>query len=628
MCGIFGFINNDSALAADEALLRQMAVSIKHRGPDEQKFFSLGNVGLGAVRLSIIDPQQGSQPLTNENSDIWACQNGEIYNYQELKTKLTSQGHNFQTNSDTEILPHLYEEKGEGFVKALRGMFAVAIWDRKTQKLILVRDRLGIKPLYYTYNKRGFYFASELKAILVGTIDRTINRQALGDYLALNYIPREQTIFSNIYKLLPGEMLVVDAAMKKFKVTKRLYWDIPEGNQNRMITNEREAKTRLHRRLDEAVKAHLVSDVPVGAFLSGGLDSSVVIALASRHVDKLKTFSVGFKEKSYDELNYARSVARRYHTDHHEIQVDLSHPDCIKEIIENFDEPFADSSALAVHAVSKFAAQSVKTVLSGDGGDEIFGGYTIYHADRLLKLYRHFPAFFKRRVFPNLARLLPASHKKTTWEFKIKRFLRGGAADPVTAHFLWRAILTQEQKHEVLTASGSDLAPTVRHWHELFEERQLGDQLNNFMYLDTKINLVDDMLTKVDRTSMANSLEVRVPLLDHLLVEFMSQIPSTMKIKRNKLKYILKEVSKDILPPEVINRPKAGFQVPVAIWLKKELRDLAGEYFSASKVKEQGYFNPIVVQKLYQDHCDGRRDYNRELWGLLCFGIWYDKWAK
>ena len=624
MCGIFGFVNHDKPASAD--LLAKMSAATRHRGPDEQRFFNLGKVGLGANRLSIIDVAQGSQPLSNEDKTVWACQNGEIYNYRELKKKLKRQGHEFRTNSDTEVLVHLYEEMGTDFTKELRGMFALAIWDKKLGKLVLARDRLGIKPLYYAPSPRNFYFASELQAIYQAGGNHDMSRQAVGDFLALNYIPRRQTIFTDMYKLLPGELLELKTDRAELKFECRLFWDVPVVTGKQIITNKQTAVNGLQRHLRSAVKSHLVSDVPVGAFLSGGLDSSTVVALASRQVKKLKTFSVGFKEKSFDELHYARAVARRCQTDHHEIEVDLSRPEYIEKIVRGFDEPFADSSALAVYAVSEFAAGSVKTVLSGDGGDEMFGGYTIYHADRMLKLYRHFPKVFKAKIFPGLAKLIPASHKKTTLEFKLKRFLRGGAADPVTAHFLWRAIFTESQKAELMVPGREGIKPTARFWHQLFNEHQGDDFLNNLMYLDTKINLVDDMLTKVDRTSMMNSLEVRVPLLDHKLAEYAAQISSTLKVRHNSLKYILKEAVKNILPPEVLNRPKAGFQVPVAYWLKNELRDLAAEYFSHQKITSQDFFDPATVSKMYADHCSGRADYNRELWGILSFGIWYDNW--
>lgn len=621
MCGIFGKIDFNRE-GFDHDALEQMAGTLMHRGPDDEKHFAFKNAGIGATRLSIIDLETGAQPISNEKENIWACQNGEIYNYKELAKELRAIGHKFKTNSDTEVLVHLCEEHGEDFVRKLRGMFSLAIWNEEKRTLLLARDRLGIKPLYYTLQNGVFYFASEIKALLAVGVKKEIDPQALWDYLSCNFVPGPRTIFKNIYKLPAGCLLKYEGG----KIEKKKYWDLPK--ETIKARNQKELIKQLREHLEDAVKSHLVSDVPVGAFLSGGIDSSAVVALASQHTSKLQTFSVGFKEKSFNELEYADKVAKQYGTDHHQIYVDLGDPENIKKACETFDEPFADSSAIACHAVAKFARKSVKTVLSGDGGDENFGGYVIYKADKLLRAYRKLPKILKQKFLPKIAELFPATQKKMAFDFKLKRFLRGGNSDPITAHFLWRAILTERQKQKLLKPEWQEenIKPTSQLWHEYHEHHKTDDYLNDMMYLDTKINLADDMLVKVDRTSMANSLEVRVPLLDHILVEFAAKIPGSMKLHNNKLKYIFREAIKDLLPEEILNRPKAGFHVPVASWLKRELKPLIREYLTPSKIASQGFFDPETVLKIYKAHLNGKKDYNRELWGILMFTMWYDKY--
>jgi asparagine synthase (glutamine-hydrolysing) len=626
MCGIYGIVGKEAKFSPDRRLLRRMGKTLKQRGPDDQGQYVAGPAGLGATRLSIIDIKGGNQPLFNEDKSIWVVQNGELYNYQELKNQLENLGHKFSSQSDTEVYAHLYEEEGLQLVSKLRGMYALGLWDAKRQRLVLGRDRLGIKPLYYTQHNGQLIFASEIKAILAAGVKRELDRQALYDYLTVNYVPGPRSIFKGIKKLAPGHLLV----WEKGRVALRRYWK-PERIQTsaREFGKEKELEEELLALLEEAVKYHLVSDVPVGAFLSGGIDSSAVVALASKlYPKKLKTFSVGFEQESYDELKYASQIARQFKTDHQEIRLKLNPQELVEKIGAYFDEPFADSSAVAVYAISEVARkQKLKVILTGDGGDEIFGGYVTYQADRLLNLYNRLPRWIRDQIIAAIVRRLPASHEKMTLEFKAKRFIRGAMTNPLKAHFLWKVIFTNEQIKKLLAKSTKARRP-VRLWEKVYEPIDSADTLNKLMLADTRTSLVDDMLTKVDRMSMANSLEVRVPLLDHKLVEFMLKLPSQYKVRGLRLKYLLKKSLRGILPNEILDRPKAGFHVPVAHWIKDELRDLIGDYLSPTALKKQGLFKPEYVQQLLKDHNSLKADYSREIWGLLMLAIWQERYLK
>ena len=607
MCGIYGLVGTQSLGSDWRRVLVKMGKTLRKRGPDDQGEYCMGNAGLGASRLSIIDLPGGDQPLFTENKRIWVVQNGELYNYKELRQELESLGHAFSSNSDTETYGHAYEAYGMEFAGKLRGMYAVALWDSNEQKLLLVRDRLGIKPLYYSEYRGKLFFASELKSILATGIPRTFNGQAFQDYLTVNYVPGTQSIFENIYKLAPGHMLI----WKQGKIRIEKYWKPAlevGGNENNL-------QDQLLELLREAVRCNLVSDVPVGAFLSGGIDSSAVVALASQHYGrKLQTFAVGFKEKSFDELKYARMIAKAYQTDHHEVQLDLDPQELVEKVGAYFDEPFADSSAIGVYAISEFARKKVKVVLSGDGGDEIFGGYVTYQADTLLRIYNRLPVWVREKIISRLVSSLPSSHDKMSWEFKAKRFVRGAQEDPLKAHFLWKVISTGKSAH------------ALGIWEEVYKSIESTDEMNKLLFTDMKTSLVWDMLTKVDRMSMANSLEVRVPLLDHKLVEFMLGLSSKYKVKGLNLKVLLKKTLRGILPDEILDRPKAGFHVPVAHWIKNELEDMVGDYLSPTRLKREGHFDSEFVAELLHDHMEMKADNSREIWGLLCFEIWRDNY--
>ncbi|MBI3282834.1 asparagine synthase (glutamine-hydrolyzing) [Candidatus Curtissbacteria bacterium] len=623
MCGIFGRLNLDQPVTDDQ--LATMSKALIHRGPDEQKWKIFASFGFGVNRLSIIDVAGGQQPLSNENKTIWAVQNGEIYNYQSLSQKLKKNRHRFSSVSDSEVLVHLYEDYGAESISHLSGMFALAIWDQKNQRLLLATDRLGIKPLYYSQQKNFFLFASEVKALLSQGIDRDINPQALSDYLSLNYIPGPQTIFSGVFKLPPATVLVYERGkMKQFS-----YWQLKDfvGRETK-LKSEEELIHDLRSFLDDALKAHLVSDVPLGIFLSGGLDSSAVTAFAVKHNPKIKTFSVGFKESSYDELGFARSMAKLFKTDHQEIMLNLNIRELVSEMAHFWDEPFADSSAVPTFVISKAARQKVKVILTGDGGDEVFAGYEIYKADKLLHYYQNVPLRIRSLIANLLLSLLPVSHEKMSLDLKVRRFIRGSVVDAVLAHYLWRAIFTQEEKEKLYITKPHVLA-SEKLFAAVSGEINSGDLLNRLLYVDTKISLVDDMLTKVDRMSMANGIEVRVPLLDYRLVEFMASLPSEFKVRGLTLKYLLKKSLRTILPDAIIDRAKAGFHAPVPHWLNHELNGMVKDYLNPRKLKEFGnFFNALYVAKMISEHRHKKADWSRNLWGLLMFQLWYEEYMK
>lgn len=623
MCGICGKLAFDPQGHVERRDVATMSAMLRHRGPDDEGIFQRGPVGLGVTRLSIIDLAGGHQPLSNETGSIWAVQNGEIYNFPELRADLLRRGHYFKTRCDTEVLVHLYEEYGDDFVARLHGMFAFAIWDEPRRRLLLGRDRLGVKPLFYAVHDNQLLWGSEIKAILAADVPRSVDPVALHDYLSFDYVPGPRTIFADICKLQAGHLLVWDGTLHL-----RRYWDVPELAAPRDGGVEFLA-AQLRGHLEAAVREAMVSDVPVGAFLSGGLDSSVVVALMSQFAaEPVRTFAVGFQERSYNELPYARQVAERYGTQHHEVIVEPHIEDVIHAIVDHFDEPFADSSAVATYYVAQVAREHVKVAMSGDGGDEIFGGYTIYQADRLAHLYRRLPRFLGENAIPRLVRRIPASERKMSWDLKLRRFVEHARQDPLAAHGSWRLIFTEEMKQRLYAGHAAKRHDSLDLLRAHFDAYPHSDPLNRFMYVDTKVSLVDDMLTKVDRMSMANSLEVRVPLLDHRLVEWMSQVPSSLKVRGLSLKYLFKQVARDLLPRAIVDRPKAGFHVPIPGWIKHELRPLIAEQLGDATIARQGIFDPSYVRFLLSEHQAGRNNYSRNIWGLLIFSLWYDRYVE
>lgn len=631
MCGISGKIYYDRTRPVERERIAQMCDAITHRGPDAEGFYIQGPVGLGSRRLSIIDVAGGQMPISNEDGSVWIVYNGEVYNYKQLRQELIQAGHQFTTTSDTEVIVHLYEEKGEEFPRYLNGMFACAIWDERKHKLLLARDQMGIKPLYYAALTDRLVFGSEIKELLLDGVDRTIDLVALHDYLSLNYVPGPRSIFTSIQKLSPGHILVYDGA--KQTVTVKQYWDLPQGETKQIQGKDLgRLEDELLALLRTTVRDQMVSDVPIGAFLSGGIDSSLIVALMSEFASQpVKTFSIGFQEGSYSELPYARMIARRFHTDHHELVIEPRAHDSIKAMANYFDEPFADSSAVAVYAVSQLTAQHVKVALSGDGGDELFGGYYTYQADKIAALYRQLPHLLGSRLLPSLVDLLPVSDKKASWDFKLRRFMAGGMLAPLPAHFAWKAYFDEEAKLQIyrsLNGHAAQLRPSVHLLQQYYDNYQSNDMINRLLYVDMKVQLADDMLTKVDRMSMAHSIEVRVPLLDLRLAEFMAQLPSHLKVRRLTLKYLLKRVAQRVLPHEILHRRKAGFSIPVASWVKTDLREMVNDYLGEQNINRQGLFDPKEVRRIVDAHWSGKRNHSHNIWNLLMFSLWYERYMK
>lgn len=625
MCGITGKIYLNSEKRVESDLLTTMCRTLTYRGPDEEGYYTKNNVGLGVRRLSIIDVDGGHQPICNEDQTVWAIQNGEIYNFKQLTQKLLRMGHTFATRSDTEVIVHLYEEYGTDFVKHLEGMFAIAVWDEKEKKLVLARDRMGIKPLFYANLADQLLFGSEMKAIMASGPSLTLNTEALNYYLSLLYIPAPYTIYNEIHKLKPGHILVFQHG----KLELQRYWSLAEVH-----TVENYSANELQKQLRElllaSVERQLVSDVPLGFFLSGGLDSSIVVACAHQvHNGKIKTFSVGFEDPSYDETVYAQAVANHLHTDHTNITLTPDFKNVIYELAEHFEEPFADSSAIPTYYLCELTRKHVTVALSGDGGDELFAGYLTYQADKLARIYGRVPGLLSKKAIPWLVNRLPVSDTKINFGFKARRFVDQALLEPGQRHFAWKAFFDEDLKESLLQRPLLDcLAGNLdgySPYKDYFDEASHFEDITRFQYTDTMVYLIDNNLTKVDRISMAHSLEVRVPLLDTDVVEFAFSLPDRLKMPGMKLKHFLKESTRDMLPEEIVNRPKKGFNVPMPRWLKEDLRPVVDHYLSPEMVSRQGYFHPHTVQHLVQSHMNGKADYSRNIWALLMFNVWVEK---
>lgn len=631
MCGICGIAKTENGEPIPSSLLSSMCQTIIHRGPDDEGIFIEKNVALGTRRLSIIDLERGHQPLASEDGSIWVAHNGEVYNFPELSKELRSLGHSFKTRTDTETLVHSYEEWGEDFIHRLRGMFAFALWDARQEKLLLVRDRIGIKPLYYTLlEEKTIVFGSELKAILAHPrINRALEPKALDLFLTLEYVPAPFSIFKNIYKLPAGCFLTY----KRGDIKIRKYWDIePEELRAQEISNQTQAALmdRLYALLKESVEMRLISDVPLGAFLSGGIDSSAIVGLMRETgATPLKTFSIGFEDTSYNELNYARHVAQEFNTEHKEHVLQPQALELTEKLIHHLDEPFGDFSIFPTYLVSKVARSDVKVILSGDGGDELFGGYEHYQAQ---KITQFFPtSLLLRRLNSLLKRFPPSSKKKGTWN-KLRRYTQGFEHHPALRHLRWMMFLSRENKKDLYVddlvqgLGGIQEISESEPFREIFGTLQRFDSMNGELYLDLKTYLPDDILVKVDRMSMAVSLETRVPLLDHKIVEFAFQLPGKHKLLGLKTKRIFKKTMERLLPRKNIYRSKEGFSIPIKHWLRKELKDLMFDYLNERRIKEEGLFNHDYLNKMIEAHLQGRENYSHQLWSLLVFEIWKENY--
>ncbi|HLM32295.1 MAG TPA: asparagine synthase (glutamine-hydrolyzing) [Solirubrobacterales bacterium] len=619
MCGICGLARLDgSRNGPDPETLAAMNATLRHRGPDSEGITIAGPVGLAARRLSIIDLDHGDQPLTNEDGTIHVVQNGEIYNYRELREELGGGGHELRTHCDTEVLVHLYEDEGPGFVERLRGMFAIAIWDEPRQRLVLARDRFGIKPLYWGSVGGTLAFASELRALQrISGFDHALDPDALESYLAFNSIPAPLTIFATVRKLGPGEMLLWSSGGEPS--VHRYSRPAPVPAVAVRTESEPELARELLDRLSDSVRAHLVADVPVGVLLSGGVDSSTIAALAATSGNgAISTFSIGFEEGSFDELDRARAVARRFGTDHHELVVRPDAVALLPRLVAAFDEPFGDSSALPTYLVAELAARSVKVVLSGEGGDELLGGYYTYVADRIAPWLRA-PARLARPV----VEALPSSTRKASFDYKAKRFVRAAHLPPLERHHAWKEIFSPDARVDLL--GGADAATDPLDFlRRRYAETEGAEPLARLQDVDLGIYLVDDLLVKTDRASMTHSLEARVPFLDPEVADFALAVPRRALIRGLQKKRLLRRAVRGLLPREVVDGPKQGFSAPVAAWLRGEMHDFARDALAPSVLRRHGYLDPAAVEALLERHRSGAEDLSRQIWGLLALTLWQE----
>lgn len=623
MCGIAGFISPNEAGSRDEreALLDRMCRVITHRGPDEQGMMVDGRAALGMRRLSIIDLKTGQQPIYDESGNLAIVFNGEIYNFRELKAELESLGHRFKTNSDTETIVHAYEEFGAQCLQHLRGMFAFAIWDKAKRELFIARDRVGKKPLYYSVTGGSdggqFVFGSELKVLLThGGVKREIDTAALDAYLSFGYIPDPLCIFKNVHKLPPAHYLT----FRDGRIETQSYWDF-EYKEN-PVRKEEDYIEELRALIKDAVNVRLISEVPLGAFLSGGVDSSAVVGNMARLMDQpVKTFSIGFNEDSFSELKYARIAAEHFGTEHHEFIVTPDLCDVVDELVWHFDEPFADSSALPTYMVSKMARDFVTVVLSGDGGDELFAGYTRYVVDKKRSGLEKLPKAVRAGLLQTVSEMLPHSAPGKNYLYNasldaVDRYIDSVSSfSPVNKRSLYSAGLKQQLNGN--SGAGEEL------FRSFANSVETGDPVDKLLYLDSKTYLPGDILTKVDRMSMAVSLEARVPLLDHKLIEFVTTIPAALKLKGLETKYIFKQAVKGLVPDSILNRPKQGFGVPINEWINAQLRDRIREDLLEKRTLERGYFEPEYIKMLLDEHERGRRDHSHSLWVLWMLELWH-----
>lgn len=631
MCGIYGYTSHRGQV--EENLLARMGKSLEHRGPDDegQKVLRVGelSIGLGHRRLSIIDLSSAArQPMSNEDESIWLVFNGEIYNFKELRRELEQKGHRFKSNSDSEVIIHLYEEKGTRCLEQLKGMFAFALWDGRSHSLFMARDRIGKKPLHYACTHDGIVFASEIKALLRHPmVSREIDLNSLNKYLTYEYVPAPNSIFKSIKKIEPGHYLLVH----KGKIQSFQYWDIPLVDYPVVDKTEEEYIEELRAILERSVKARLVADVPIGVFLSGGIDSGLVAALVARHDQQVESFSIGFEDSSFDESPYAIQIAHSLNMRHH-LKIFNA-----KELLENLhalpdimDEPLADASILPTYLLSKFTSQKVKVALSGDGGDELFAGYQTYQAHKLVTYYNFLPAFLKNSL-KSIASHLPVSHDNVSADFRIKQFLKGTGVSSEIRFFIWMGAFIDREKKELLSNDCKSALRDHNTYEDIFgyiNRSRLTKDLERILYLSMKLYLQDDILTKVDRASMANSLEVRCPLLDQELVEFACNLPMHYKLNGLKTKYLLKKAADGILPEGIANRPKKGFGIPLSRWLTGELKDFTLDYLSERRITKQGFFHYPYIKTLIDDHFQKRNDNRKLLWTLLVFQIWHERFIE
>lgn len=624
MCGIAGFIrfageNRDS----DYALLEKMVETLYHRGPDESGLDIRYGVAMGMRRLSIIDLSSGTQPIYNEDRTVWTVFNGEIYNFPDLKQDLQSRGHVFTTNSDTEVIVHGYEEWGEDFVQRLNGMFAIALHDLASRTVILVRDHLGIKPLYFSYQPNRLIFGSEIKALLATDwINKGINKTGLAEFISWEYLPGRSTLLAGVEKLLPGEMLTINMDQPARQLKK--YWDIPIAAEQSSVLSAGDWEDRIFEQVQKSTRMQMISDVPLGAFLSGGVDSSLIAA----SMGQVQTFSIGFDDPTYNELAWARKVAEHIGVTHRD---EIIRPDVVSlfdKLMHFMDDPIGDFSIFPTYLVSQLARKHVKVALSGDGGDELFAGYETYLAQDKARIYQRLPAWLRGNVIAPFINSLRPGNKKKGLLNKAKRFVEGTSYPESLSHTRWRIFVSDMLRQELFTrdALAEITTPSGAHINSLFEDAGDRDALARSLYVDVRSYLCDNILTKVDRMSMAVSLETRVPYLDKDLVELAFRVPSKFKLEGNETKAILKRVAARVVPQECVYRPKEGFSIPIKHWLNSEFKPLLEGYLNEKDLQQDGLFNWETVKRLKKEHHQGTANHSHILWALIVFHDWQKRW--
>jgi asparagine synthase (glutamine-hydrolysing) len=655
MCGIAGWINLDTTKPNHNAepVLHSMCETIVHRGPDSEGLWIDDIVALGMRRLSIIDLKTGDQPVFNCDRSVIVMMNGELYNYREVRADLEKRGHTFTTKSDTEILPHLYEEYGDALLDHVNGMYAFSLWDSRAKKLIIARDRFGEKPLYYGVFDGKLLWASEPKALLAHpSVSPELDLNALRHFVSYDYVPAPMSIYKGIQKLPAAHVLIVENG----EVRTRRYWDISWQHESqpptvagglpaarngrdtqgtlptgRVSASFSESANELRDLLSDAVRMRLVSDVPLGILLSGGIDSSTVAAFATQHAtERVKTFSIGFEEDSFDESKYARQVAKHLNTEHYEDKLSAATAgDLIQDIGKWLDEPMSDGSLIPTYLLAKFVRRHVTVALGGDGGDELFAGYPMYYAHNVAAKYNAIPSFVRSGLIEPIVNALPVSTGNLSFDYKAKRFVRASRYDDVTRHHTYFGSFALEQHADLFTSdviaqTDADIYRGVR---ELVGKSDANNVIERMQYADINYYLAEDILTKVDRAAMAVSLETRAPFLDPRVGQFAASIPVEYKLRGKSGKVILKDAMKDLLPHEILHRPKKGFGIPIAEWLKDRLNPLMQDMLSPERLSKQGLFNVDYVQKLIREHETGKASHHKELWTLLVFQLWMENFA-
>jgi asparagine synthase (glutamine-hydrolysing) len=638
MCGICGIFNLDLDPLAQPDRIGPMTARLVHRGPDSEGYFRRPYLALGLRRLKIIDLETGDQPLANETSGVTLVYNGEIYNFRELRRELLERGHRFRTHSDGEVIAHLYEEKGPDCLQDLNGMFAIALWDESNRRLMLARDRAGEKPLYYWHGDGTLVFASEIKSLLeYPAVPRQPDFEAWTQYFFHGYVPAPRSAFRDIRKLPAAHRLTVENG----RISIEPYWRLashlrPKSAPPIDRRGESEIVVGLRDRLREAAVSRLVSDVPLGVFLSGGLDSSVLVALMSAlapgHVN---SFSVSFAERSFNEQPYSTRVARRFGTRHHTLEANTRNlGEALDVMAGHLDEPLADPAVLPTYLISRFARSEITVALSGEGSDELFGGYPTYIGVRLADFYLRLPRALRHSVFEPLGRRLPVSPGAVPWGMFLRRFLAHADKPAGQRHLIWFGMFAPGEIEHLLAPGWPGPRPRAAPealyaaLARVLEGARFESPLAETLYLDFRTYLEDNLLVKVDRASMACSLEMRTPFLDHRLVEFAAGLPASLKLRRFRLKHILKKAVEPWLPAEIVNRQKRGFSVPIAGWMRGELAPLLDDKLNPERLRRQGWFDPAFVGRLLDEHRSGRADHRKALWTLLCFELWHERWME